>query len=141
MTTNELYEALDYVNHSRQKRQQYAHLILAQPELMASLMDIVFMIDDQRSCKAAWLAEFSVNTEHTVILPYLDILTARTDSVYRDAAIRPIAKIYECLALQYYQYRCPLTQKNLKLTHREHMVETVFNWLLTEQKVAVNEIA
>ena len=58
MTTEELYKELNYVNHSREKRLHYANLVIDNPDLIPKLLEILFMVDDKISCRAAWVFEF-----------------------------------------------------------------------------------
>lgn len=137
MTRQELYEQLNYVNHSREKRAYYAQLILDTPELFTHALEILFMVDDARSNRAGWLCEFVCKKDITVLHPYLDLFTEKMSTVYQDSALRPVAKIIEYLALSYYKKQDPLTRKNLTPIHKERMIEAGFDWMITEQKVAV----
>ncbi len=52
MHSEELYIALDYVNHSREKRRHMAQMVQSQPWLMADLVHIAFLVNDPISSKA-----------------------------------------------------------------------------------------
>ncbi len=58
MTNGQLYAELNYVEHSRANRLKYANLFLSQAELIPELLDILFMVDDKISWRAAWVFEF-----------------------------------------------------------------------------------
>lgn len=137
MTPGQLYKELNYVNHSREKRAHYAQLLIAQPILMKEVLDILFMVDDELSNRAGWLAEFATKNDISIIYPHLDYFIDLMDTVYQDSALRPCAKICERLVLSYYKDKNALTQKHLTQKHRTKMIETGFDWLLTDQKVAV----
>ena len=137
MTQQELYENLNYVNHSREKRAYYAQLVLEQPELFPFALEILFMVDDERSNRAGWLCEFVCKQNLSILFPYLDLFTEKMGTVYQDSALRPVAKITEYLALSYYKEKNTLTRKALLPHHKERLVETGFDWMITEQKVAV----
>lgn len=83
---NELYKELYYINHSREKRANYAQLIIAQPHLMQYILEILFMVDDPRSNRAGWLAEFVTKEEVTALYPYLEYFPSNMHRVYKDSA-------------------------------------------------------
>lgn len=136
MTQQELYNALDYVNHSREKRAYYAQLVLGSPDLFPKILTILFQVDDPRSPRAAWIAEFVCKEDITAILPHLDTFVPHIGSVHLDAAVRPVAKICEYLTLSYYKTQLPLSRKYIQSKHKELIIENCFDWLITEQKVA-----
>lgn len=137
MTQNELYQQLNYVNHSREKRAYYAQLVLDNPSLFPYALDILFMVDDEHSNRAGWLCEFVCKQELSILYPYLDHFTETMGTVYQDSALRPVAKITEYLTLAYYKKKDPLARKSLRPNHKKRLVETGFDWMITEQKVAV----
>ena len=137
MTLSELYNELAYVNHSREKRAYYAQLILNEPSLMELVLEILFMVDDARSPKAGWIAEFATKEDITIILPHLELFTTKMHTVYQDAALRPVSKICEELAISYYKMKNLQTRASLTKIQRERMVTAAFDWLITDQKVAV----
>lgn len=137
MTREELYEELNYVNHSREKRGYYAAMIRNEPDLFPIVLEILFMVDDPASNRAGWIAEFTCKQDASILYPYLDDFTLFMPQVYLDSALRPVTKICEHLALEYYKIQCPLAQKHLKPIHKERMIEAGFDWLITGQKVAV----
>jgi hypothetical protein len=137
MTLSELYNELAYVNHSREKRAYYAQLILNEPSLMDLVLEILFMVDDARSPKAGWIAEFATKEDITIILPHLELFTTKMHTVYQDAALRPVSKICEELAISYYKMKNLQTRASLTKIQRERMVTAAFDWLITDQKVAV----
>jgi len=136
MTTEELYKELDYVNHSREKRKKYATLVINNLELLPQVLDILFNVDDKRSCRAAWLLEFVARENLDAILPHLDRFTEQMPTVHLDSAVRPIAKICEYLVEAYYHKNNNRTKDYLKKTHKEHIIELCFDYLITNQKVA-----
>ncbi|WP_405224501.1 adenylosuccinate lyase [Dokdonia sp. Asnod1-B02] len=137
MTLSELYNELAYVNHSREKRAYYAQLILNEPSLMELVLEILFMVDDARSPKTGWIAEFATKEDITIILPHLELFTTKMHTVYQDAALRPVSKICEELAISYYKMKNLQTRASLTKIQRERMVTAAFDWLITDQKVAV----
>jgi len=157
VTQEELYHALDYVNHSRTKRAEMSALMLEKPQLIKPLMDIAFTVDDPISNRACWILEFTAKENLSYLLPYLDEFTVNLKKVHFDSSVRPMAKICEYLIKAYFskknnghhrtpnESRQPLhetkkaltkTKKALTSTHLERITAACFDWLIGEHKVA-----
>jgi len=136
VTTKQLYKELNYVDGSREKRLKYANLILSEPELLPELLEIIFMVDDSVSCKAAWVFEFACSKNLDLIIPHLDVFTEKLSKVYLDSTLRPLAKISELLATAYYSKQTTKFKSALQLRHHENIIEACFDWLINDGKIA-----
>ncbi|MEM6685710.1 MAG: adenylosuccinate lyase [Bacteroidota bacterium] len=137
MTFQQLYSELNYVNHSREKRNYYAKIVLNNPELLPTLLEVVFTVDDKISARAAWLYEFVARENLDAILPYIDAYVEKMHTVHLDPAVRPIAKVAEYLIEAFYHKKSNRTQEKLTQKHREKITEACFDWMISDQKVAV----
>ncbi|WP_425076052.1 adenylosuccinate lyase [Psychroserpens sp. S379A] len=136
MTTEQLYNELNYVNHSREKRLYYANLVISQPELIPELLDVLFTVDDKISCRAAWVFEFMCGEKLEAIIPHLDRFTASIHKVHLDSAVRPVAKICEYLITAYYSKNENAIKTALNSKHKEKIVEACFDWMINDEKIA-----
>ena len=136
MTTAHFYDELNYVNHTRVKRLLYANLVLDQPELFPKLLEITFMVDNEISTKAAWILEFVCNKNLELLAPHFDLFTLNIKKVYLDSSVRPIAKICELLAKAYFSKTAEVIKNNLTEIHIERIIETCFDYLINDEKVA-----
>lgn len=136
MTKAELYGALDYVNASRQKRRKMANLALNDPELLQPLMEIVLEEKDPVSSKAAWVMEFAVKEDLSLVFPVLDQFVGGIGSLRLDSSVRPMAKICECLILAYFSKKPNKVQNTLEEHHLEAIATACFDWLIGDHKVA-----
>lgn len=136
LTTTQLYKELNYVNHSREKRLYYANLVISQPELIPELLDILFTINDKISCRAAWVFEFMCGEKLDLIIPHLDRFTENIHKVYLDSAVRPVAKVCEYLVKAYYSKSEYAIQTALTSIHKKRIVESCFDWMITDEKIA-----
>ncbi len=137
MSANTLYKDLNYVNHSREKRSYYANLLIETPALIPDVLDIIFKVDDKISCRAAWIFEFACDKNLDIILPYLDLFTQNINRVHLDSAVRPVAKICEFIAKAYYSKTDNAIKSKLSPKYKERIIETAFDWMISDQKVAV----
>ncbi|MUU78271.1 adenylosuccinate lyase [Winogradskyella endarachnes] len=136
MTKAELYQELNYVNHSREKRLKYANLVIDNPKLVAPLLEILFNVDDKISCRAAWVFEFMCGEKLEAIIPFLDTFTDNMHKVHLDSAVRPIAKVCEYITKAYYGKEDHLLKTHLNEKHKEKIIETCFDWMINDEKVA-----
>jgi len=136
VTTEQLYKELNYVNHSKEKRLYYANLMTNTPHLIPKLLDILFMVDDKMSPRAAWVFEFMCNHNIETIIPYLDRFTEHLHNVHLDSAVRPVAKICEMIAKAYTSRFDNKIKRVLNSKHKERIIETCFDYLINDEKVA-----
>jgi len=136
MTTEELYKELDYVNHSREKRLFYAKMVIENPGLIPKLLNILFMVNDKVSCRAAWVFEFMCSENLEEIIPYLDCFTGNMNKIHLDSAVRPVAKICEYLIKAYYSKTDNKIKTALQAKHREKIIEACFDYMINDEKIA-----
>lgn len=136
MSLEEFYKELSNISALRENRLRYANMVLNDMSLFPKLIDILFMVDDKVSCRAAWVFEFVCAEYIYVIIPYLDRFTANLKRIHFDSAVRPIAKVCEFITKAYYSKTPNTIQKVLTPTHRELIVEACFDWMISDQKVA-----
>ena len=136
MTTEQLYNELNYVNHSREKRLFYSKMLINNPALIPKLLDLLFMVDDKLSPRAAWVLEFMCTENTDTIAPYLEPFTQGINKVHLDPAVRPVAKICQILAQHYYSKEDNLIKKALTKTQQERIIETCFDYMINDEKVA-----
>lgn len=136
MTTEALYQELNYVNHSREKRMYYANMLLNDESLIPKTLDILFRVDDKISARAAWILEFMCGENLEALLPYIDSFTTNMNKVHLDPAVRPVAKICEYIAKAYYSKEDNVFKQNLTQKHIERIVETCFDYMINDEKIA-----
>ena len=136
MVPFDLNKELEYVNHSRENRKRYAKMVIENPGLLPEVLDILFDVDNKKSCRAAWLIEFVSREDLNVILPHLDRFTSEMQRVYMDSAVRPVARVCERLIKAYYGREDHRAKEFLKPLHKERIIELSFDYLIGKQKVA-----
>lgn len=136
MTLEALHKELTYVNAARENRLKYANIILNDLSLLPKLIEILFMVNDRTSCKAAWILEFACAKDLNIIIPYLDEFTSKISTIHLDSSVRPVAKICEFVVKAHYSKHDNTFKQALKSKHKERIIESCFDWMITEQKVA-----
>ena len=136
MASETLLEKLNHTSARRESRLNIADWVLSKPEVFPELLEFCFHIKDDISYKACWTLEFVCLEKLELLFPYLDYYFENLPSVYKDQALRPLAKICELLAVQYYKANNAELNKMLTTSHREIMISCCFDWLITNQRVA-----
>ena len=136
MDKTELYNLLDYVNHSREKRMEMSQFVLNNKELGRPILDIGFEVDNPISSKACWILEFTAREKLDYIFPYLDFFTANLHKVHLESSVRPLAKICELLVISYYSKEANTTKEAITTKNLEQITEACFDWLIGDYKVA-----
>ena len=136
MTTDQLYQELNYVDHSRENRMKYARMILTNHSLYPKLLDILFKVDDKVSCRAAWVFEFACGENLEAAIPFLNKFTSNIARVHLDPAVRPVAKVCEYLVKAYYSKKDNLVKQALIPEYQERIIEACFDWMINDEKIA-----
>lgn len=136
MNKAQLIDALDYVNHSREKRMQMAVLVSKNPHLVAPLLKIAFDNVNPISSKACWVLEFTAKENLPFLFQYLDRFTENIASLKLDSSVRPMAKICDYLITGYFQQKDSQVKLVLKEKHLEAIASACFDWLIGNHKVA-----
>ncbi len=125
-------------NPKKINRNNAAIIVLEQPKLIKHLISITFDVHNSLSIKAAWVLEW-ICTHHGIhyILPYINEFTKNIKNLYLDSATRPCAKICEHLATAYTAKQENETKSILTTNHIDLIIATGFDWLITDQKIAV----
>ncbi len=133
MSPSQLYESLSYVNSSKESRFKYAVVLIENPQLISPCLKIICSNEDPQSSRAGWILEYACRIKLNLLLPYLDDLLNVIPNVKLDSALRTLAKICELLCIAHYK------EKSIDLTseQKDILIESCFDWLITEQKVAL----
>lgn len=138
MNTQELTELINKkVTSYREYRLKYAQIVLDNPHLFKSLLEIAFNKTNEASVRISWVLDFVIREKLELIYPHLDYFTDHISTVKHDSIVRPMAKICEIIALTYNSKNSSEIKKHLRKAHIEKMIATGFDWMISDQKVAV----
>lgn len=136
MRLEEFYKEINNITPLRESRQKCANMVLKDMSLFPKLIDILFMVNDEVSCRAAWVLEFVCAEYIHAVIPHLDRFTNNLRKIHFDSAVRPVAKVCEFIAKEYDSKKPNTIQKTLTPIHKKLIVEACFEWMITKQRVA-----
>lgn len=119
-----------------EERLRAAEIIRNDPSSIPLLLQFIFDEEEKYGFKGGWALDLALQKKLQLILPNLDVFTARLSGLSHEGAIRSMAKICEALCIKYYKNRDPEFRSNMRLEHRQIMAEVCFDWLLGDHKVA-----
>nr|WP_315202203.1 hypothetical protein [uncultured Flavobacterium sp.] len=129
---SEFQKNLDYVTGHRANRQKYADEVLNNQELFSELIQLCFQDLNKNSSKAFWILEFVCYQKLEWIKDYLDFFCSNIKNLKNESAIRPAAKICQLLVISHYKKK----ETQLSEKHLEEIIESSFDWLINDIKVA-----
>lgn len=120
-------------------RKLAASIVYNNRELIPDLVKIIFDIHNNLSPRAAWALEYICsNFDLNILFNHLTFFCNNLKRLNDSSAIRPCAKICEILAKEYVSTKENSSLKTiLTQTHIDQIIETGFDWLISNQKVAV----
>jgi hypothetical protein len=133
----QLYNKLQYIDHSKENRSRLSKEVLNNQTLLPDLMEICLINDDKTSIKAYWVLEYSCKNSIEIIIPFLDDFIENLHKVNFDSSKRPVAKICELICEFYSKNELTPIKKVLTNVHINKISEACFDWLISNEKVAV----
>ncbi len=131
-----IFELNSWQTAERIHRDKSAKFVSDHLETVTYLVEIVFEYQKRMNIKAAWILEIVCFKNVCSIAPFLDHFTQNLAKIKDESALRPIAKVCSFIARSYYS--TPKNEINNKLTKNniELIVESNFDWLIEDHKVA-----
>ncbi|HBY69971.1 MAG TPA: adenylosuccinate lyase [Flavobacteriaceae bacterium] len=136
MNNSELLQQLSYTKAYRKNRLDAAHWVIAHPETFGELLTYCLTSKDDLSYKAAWVLEFVYLEQPELLFTHLDFFFQKLLTITRDQTLRPLAHICEMIAISYYKKEEEEIRLHFTDTHKKTMIESCFDWLITDKKIA-----
>lgn len=131
-----LLQLVGIENAKRENRIRVTEIVLKNNNLFPFLLEITFDVSNKVSVKAAWILELVCEKKISWLLPHLDYFTQNISKVTFDSAVRPISKICMFLAKAYSKRKEILFKNYLTKNYIDRIIETGFDWMISNQKVA-----
>lgn len=110
---------------------------LTNPELISVLFTQIETANKETASFAARILELTLKKDLKILAPHIDRFTALLATVSPDAVIRSCAKICELLCIRYFLKKDPFYIHILNDKKLEQITEAGFQWMITDQKIAV----
>ena len=141
MNKNEFRQELESLKAYRETRMRLANTVLEQPELYPVLLNICYEFDNETSSRACWILEFVSYKKLEWLFPYIHIFVENLNRFTLDSSIRPIAKINQILVQKYFKKGDGQIKTVMTSSLLETIAEVNFDWMISQQKVAVKAYA
>lgn len=121
-------------------REALSNEVSQNPALLKELMSVFLNTEDKNHHKACWVSELVYEQHIDWLFPYMDIFCKTLQAYTHDGALRSVSKI--CLFSANHHLK-KQKAKEVFLTDEqlELMIESCFDWLITDQKVATKAYA
>jgi len=137
MTKNYLIKKLEQIENAKRENRLYvANLVIKNKALFPFLIEIVFTNDNKIGIKAAWILELVCERKLDWLAPYLPYFTENIQLLKHDSAIRPASKICMFLAQAFTSKNDVIIKNFLTKTPIKNIIETGFDWMIGNHKVA-----
>lgn len=123
-------------NALRENREGAANFFLRNQDLIPYLIEIAFEVEYKLHYKAAWILEIVFEYKLELLADYLDVFTKDIHKLNNESAIRPISKICHWVAYAKVKKMNPVFNSKLSYEHIQRIVESCFDWLIGDSKVA-----
>jgi len=132
-----LLKELNAINNAgRESRLKVAKMVLKDQELFDSLLETAFEHDNELSVKAIWVLELVCEKNLEWIAFNLPYFIKNISKPTEESAVRSISKICNLIAQDYNsKFDSPIKLIMTK-NHVSQMIETCFDWLVSDYKVA-----
>lgn len=134
--TSSLFDQINYDKAYRKNRYGAAIWVIENPDSLPELLAYCAKNDQKISYKAYWVLEFVCKEKLELLYPYFDIFYENLPQVHLHQSIRAASHICEIICSYYYKHKDPGLLKILGKEHKQTMIDSCFDWLITDQKIA-----
>ncbi|MBA9074757.1 hypothetical protein GGR22_002930 [Flavobacterium gossypii] len=137
---SDFIQILEKSTAHRLSRESLSDDVIKKPELLQNLMAVLLNTKDKKHHKACWVSELVFEKNIDWLSPYLDVFCKTLSSYSHDGALRSVSKI--CLfSASHHLKKLKSGEVFLTDNQLELMIESCFDWLITDQKVATKAYA
>lgn len=136
MSPLELNQYISELTASSNDRKYGAAIINAYPELLPILLDRGFNENDENHFKALWILEFHARANIHLLEVKIPFILINIPKIKHDSGIRALAKILQYCLIKFDQNNFAITSEQTEI-----ITEICFDWLISNQKVAVKSYA
>ena len=97
--------------------------------------------EEQAAFQAAWILDGVLRKNDELLIPLWDRFTAQLAHTTNPSVLRSFAKICELVCMARWKSHSPAWKKTITEDHCELLTQSLFDWLIGPQKVAVKVFA
>lgn len=137
MNKNDLINQINkIINAKRVYRDTATNFVLDNPETFSFLLELVFENQDRTAIKSAWVLELVCQKNILLIKKHLDLFINHINTITDESALRPTSKVCSFIVNAYQNNKLELTN-----TQKEIIIETNFDWVIANHKIATQVFA
>ena len=118
-------------------RDKLLYACIENPSWMSILMKNMANIEDENSNFHARVFELVCKKDLELVIPYIDDFCNLLTKVKMHGVVRSCAKLCELMMIEYFVKNNLLFHSSIQDKHLEIIIEAGFNWMITDQKIAV----
>ena len=118
-------------------RDKLLYACIENPSWMSILMKNMANIECENSIFYARVFELVCKKDLELIIPYIDDFCNLLTKVKMHGVVRSCAKLCELMMIEYFVKNNILFHSSIQDKHLEKIIEAGFNWMITDQKIAV----
>lgn len=139
---NNLIDHLSSIKNAKRIHRDYAaEFVINNDSCFLELLEIALDNSKKLSIKASWVLELVCIKKLHLIAPHLDLFSNNLNNISHESALRPFAKICSFISKEgLSQYENEI-QKYLNSKNKERIIESNFDWLIEDHKIATHAFA
>lgn len=118
-------------------RDKLLYACIENPSWMSILMKNMANIEDENSNFHARVFELVCKKDLELVIPYIDDFCNLLTKVKMHGVVRSCAKLCELMMIEYFVKNNLLFHSSIQDKHLQKIIEAGFNWMITDQKIAV----
>jgi len=140
MKKSRLIQELEAVkNAKRIYRDKAAFYVLAHPEDMSELINLIFDVKSPLHIKAAWVLELACVEKISLMGPHTTAFLKNMKLIVDESALRPVSKVCFFISKTYFSDGNKWFELDKESV--DQIIECNFDWLIEEHKVATQVFA
>lgn len=141
MANNSLEILLKSQRLSAFSRDEQVRYHLNHPQELKTVLELCYLEEEQAAFQAAWILDGVLRKNDELLIPLWDRFTAQLAHTTNPSVLRSFAKICELVCMARWKSHSPAWKKTITEDHCELLTQSLFDWLIGPQKVAVKVFA
>lgn len=141
MQTKTVEQLLKTGRITSEQRNELIEGYLFAPEGLSDLFELCYDEDQHAAFQAAWILDGVLRKNLLLLIPYWETFLSRLESVHNPSVLRSFAKICELVTEARWKKKSQPWKDLIRTEHCQTLTQSLFDWLISDQKVAVKVFA